>query len=102
MKFLKTGLVLCLIFICLSSGAHAQGADDKEAIKSTITTFFEGMHTGDTIKVMQAVVPDVVMETTFVDVEGNSVKRTGSIENFVKAVASKNPGEEWFEKLLGV
>ena len=101
MKFLKTGLVLSFIFICLSTKAHAQEANDREAIKSTIKTFFEGMHTGDTIKVMQVVVPDVIMETTFVNQEGNSVKRTVSLENFLKAVASKNPDEEWFEKLLG-
>jgi hypothetical protein len=80
-------------------GSYAQESE-KEKVKLTIDTFFEGLHKGDTAIIAKSINKDLKLQTTGVNQEGKTMLRTQSKSNFLNGVAGKNPEDKWFEKLL--
>jgi hypothetical protein len=88
--------ITLLIFLLLSTFCNAQ----SDAIKNTISTFFEGLQSSDTIIVNSVIHKDLIMQTISLNKEGKSNLRTSSKSHFLKAIASKKKEDIWFEKLL--
>jgi hypothetical protein len=77
-----------------------QNSTENE-IKKTIELFFEGIQKGDTLAVNKAVHHNFRGLTTYINKEGNSVIADEvTKKQFLSVVASKNPNDVWFEKIL--
>ena len=83
-----------------TSSTYSQKEDIERNIKNTINTFFEGLHTGDTLLLKKAIGKDLILQTTFVNKEGKSVLRTETRNDFLGAVSRKDSTTVWFEKLV--
>lgn len=92
---------LLLIFLLFSIfGMRAQQEESELNIKKSINTFFEGIHTGDTVLINKAIGKDLILQTTFTNKEGKHILRTQTKEEFLEAVSKKETSTVWFEKLL--
>lgn len=89
-------LNIILLFFLVTTCCNAQNDD----IKNTITTFFEGLHHGDTITVNNTIHKALIMQTISLNKEGESMLNTETKANFLKAIAAKKKEDVWFEKLL--
>jgi hypothetical protein len=79
---MKKLIILSLCLFCLSTISFAQNAD--EAIKATVTNYFEGITTGDTAKLNKAFHSSAILRT----VNASS----GKIQDFpIKTFISKTP-----------
>jgi hypothetical protein len=74
--------------------------NQREQVKKSIETFFNGLHNGDTAIISSVLNKDMKLQTTGKNREGAYVLSTQEKNNFLKGVASKNPEDKWFEKLL--
>jgi len=88
--------ITILIFLLLSTFCNAQ----SDAIKNTISTFFEGLQSGDTIIVNSVIHKDLIMQSISLNKEGKSNLKTASKSQFLKDIATKKKEDVWFEKLL--
>jgi len=88
-------LVFCVFFFTESLSAQSE----KEDIKKVIKLFFKGLQNGDTLTLKKTIAQDIVLQTTFINKEGASELRTEDAGNFLKALASKKPEDNWQEKL---
>jgi hypothetical protein len=88
--------ITLLIFLLLSTFCNAQ----SDAIKNTISTFFEGLQSSDTIIVNSVIHKDLIMQTIYLNNEGKSNLKTASKSQFLKDIATKKKEDVWFEKLL--
>ena len=88
--------ITILIFLLLSTFCNAQ----SDAIKNTISTFFEGLQSSDTIIVNSVIHKDLIMQTIYLNNEGKSNLKTASKSQFLKDIATKKKEDVWFEKLL--
>ncbi len=88
--------ITILIFLLLSTFCNAQ----SDAIKNTISTFFEGLQSGDTIIVNSVIHKELIMQSISLNKGGKSNLKTASKSQFLKAIATKKKEDIWFEKLL--
>jgi len=90
-----------LIFLlCSLTDTYSQKEKLENNIKNTIHTFFEGMHTGDTVLIKKTINQDLKLQTTFVNKEGISVLRSETKDVFLEAVSRKKVSTTWLEKLI--
>ena len=92
--------ILFFILIFVSVQIQAQNKSVEKEIKKTITTFFEGLHQGDSTLLKTTIHKDLKTQTTFTNRKGVRILKTDSRENLLKAIASKKPSDVYFEKLL--
>lgn len=94
---MKPYLFFLLFIITFSS--HAQ-TEDETAAKQAVIQFFEGFHKKDSV-LMQAVVhKDIILQTTFLNAQGEAVLRNQKADGFIKAVVSRAENPVWNEKIL--
>ncbi len=90
-----------LLMICFFSyGSHVAQSTSEEKIKETITVFFEGFHQGDTLKMKSVLGEKVLLQSAYINKEGESVLRTEPISALLEAIANRKPNEKWDERLL--
>jgi hypothetical protein len=70
-----------------------------QEIKSTIQTFFKGLHQGDTTIINKTIHKNLSLQTIFVNNEGKSNLKTETKKQFLKAIAEKKPTDIWLEEL---
>ena len=87
------------LLLLFSGGVSAQG-ETKEEIKKVIQHFFKGLQSGDTITMKETLADKVVLQTSFMNKEGESILRNDDFGRFLNAVGTKNPEDIWEEKLL--
>ena len=90
---------LTFLFLCVFTSTYAQSEQVKE-LKGQIDVFFKGLQSGDTLVLKQTLRADALLQTAYFNKEGESVLKTEKLEDFLKAVANKNPEDKWEEKLL--
>jgi hypothetical protein len=79
---MKKSIIFCLCLLLASTLSFAQSAD--EAIKATVTNYFEGITTGDTAKLGKAFHSSAILRTVNAS--------TGKIQDFpIKTFISKTP-----------
>ena len=97
-------LVIAVIFsITISAQNQTEELDTETSsaqVKNVISTFFDGLHKGDSTLLKSTLHKNIKIQTTFTNKKGEKQLRTQSKENLLKGVASKKPSDEYFEKLL--
>ena len=94
MKYL---LLTCLLFSVSLLAAQSTETEEIAVIK-TIQQLFDGMRAGDSSTVKNVFIEDAVMATVLYDKDGQSQRRTGSLQQFVEAVGTPHD-EVWDEKI---
>ncbi|WP_439128581.1 nuclear transport factor 2 family protein [Polaribacter sp.] len=90
-----------LLFFCLLiTNINAQENNDKKAIKKVISTFFKGLHQGDSTIMRATLHKDIKIQTTSINKEGTSLLTTESRLKLLTSIANKNPKHVYLEKLL--
>ena len=79
---------------------HAQSSLEEKAIKNTISTFFEGLHKGDSTLVSSTLNDAIKIQTTFTNKKGNKILKTETRSKLLNTIASKKVTDTYFEKLL--
>jgi len=97
--FLRLNILSIILVLNFSNATSAQRAQEDK-IKEVISLFFEGLQSGDTLKIKQTISDELVLQTTFINKEGKSILREEEVSKFLNSVASKNPEDKWEEKLL--
>ena len=98
MKFCK--LLILVIAVFSFTGNISAQSENVEDVKKVIKLFFKGLQSGDTITIKKTVANDVILQTTFISKEGESILRTEDFNKFLKSIASKSQEDHWEEKLL--
>ena len=92
-------LPLLLLLAAVGPAAHAQKAPpETEAIKRTITAFFDGMRRGDSTIVRRTLAPAAVFHAFGGKPGQPSTLEIESINGFLRAVATPHP-EIWDERV---
>ena len=93
-------IITFLIAVIFSITLSAQNNSEEKAIKQVISTFFDGLHKGDSTVLKSTLHKDIKIQTTFTNKKGEKNLRTQTKENLLKGVANKKPSDTYFEKLL--
>lgn len=93
-------IITFLVFVTLSFVVKAQTTSEEKTIKNTITTFFDGLHKGDSTIVSSTLHSTVKLQTTFTNKEGQKVLLTDSKLKVLTGIANKKPEHTYLEKLL--
>ncbi len=81
-------LALFILLISLTaSRLDAQGVDEKDAIKKTITTFFDGMRKADTTLIRGTISKGMVLHSVGTSKEGETKLITEDVNDFLKSIA---------------
>ncbi|WP_350285610.1 nuclear transport factor 2 family protein [uncultured Croceitalea sp.] len=92
----NTVLVLC---IALSLNVLKAQDTEKDAVKKTIETFFDGFHKQDST-IMKSVLADgVVLQTTGRNKDGKTMFRSDNIEKLITSITSIPDSVSFQEKL---
>lgn len=91
---MKNKLLLLALFTTTLLSAQ------QSEIKSTITTFFEGMYTADTVKIKSVCINGFILQSVSEGKNGGNLT-TESAENFYKQVAAIPSHIKIEERLLG-
>ncbi len=78
----------------------AQDNDERQAVLEVIKAVFDGMRAGDSAAMRPLFHPDIRLQTSFIDKEGQPRMTEGSLESWLEGVAQpKAEGETWDEKI---
>lgn len=74
---------------------------EQNRVKATIEQFFEGFHEGDTSKMRSVMMPKVIMQTAYINTEGEGVLVDNEGANqLLNAIANRPDHQKWDERLL--
>ena len=79
----------------------AQKNIEEEAIREVITTFFKGLHKGDSAVVSKTFHKDIKIQTTTTQ-KGKKILVTEAKTKLLTGIAAKDPKHVYFEKLLAI
>lgn len=91
--------LLLFVFI-ISVPLNAQEKEEQKAVKKVIETFFEGLHTGNSVLMETTLHTNIKIQTTGNTKEGATFLKTDSREKLLQSIANKNPAHVYLEKLL--
>ncbi|TBN04279.1 nuclear transport factor 2 family protein [Hyunsoonleella flava] len=86
--------------ILLMTGTVTAQNDDTLLAKSTIDTFFEGFHKGDTALMKSVMVDKVIMQTAYRNKEGKDVLVNDEADGLINAIAKRPADQKWDERIL--
>ncbi len=96
---MKKYILFSLIVFC-SLTNYGQKNDEESKIKKVITTFFDGLHKGDSTLMSKTLHKDIKIQTTSSMGNVNNVLQTDSRKKLLTGIANKNPEHTYLEKLL--
>ncbi len=91
---------IVFLFLLFNFCINAQIKTPEDAVKKVITTFFEGLHNGDSTLIKKTIHPEIKIQTTFTNKKGEKLLRTQTKEALLKGISSKKTTDIYFEKLL--
>ena len=92
----KSTLAAALCFIVLALSAQEK---EKEAVKKTVQTFFEGFHKQDSLLMKSVVADNVLLQTTGRNKEGKTMLKTDNIGQLYRSIVSIPDSIQFQEKL---
>lgn len=95
----KTIIMRKIILLAVAFIAQMVSAQDAD-IKKTINTFFEGLHTGDTLKI-QSVCHKNMQLHSVTELPAGTKLSTDEMKDFYTSIASIPPNVKIEERLLG-
>lgn len=87
---MKKGILVLALLLPLF--AQAQDLTKRAEVVATIEQLFDGMRAADSAQVRAVFHPDMRLQTTYIDEEGNPQIVTGDIESFISSIGSSEPG----------
>ena len=99
-KLMSSTILLLLLSLLIFTNPIEAQQTQKDKIKKVISLFFEGLQSGDTLKIKKTISKDLVLQTTFINKEGKSILKKESVSTFLNLVASKKNEDKWEERLL--
>ena len=93
-------IITFLVAVIFSITLSAQNNLEEKAIKQVISTFFDGLHKGDSSVLKSTFHKGIIIQTTFTNKKGEKKLRAQTKENLLKGVANKKASDTYFEKLL--
>jgi len=96
---LKT-IVICFVLLLFSKQLIIAQETEEDKIKEVISLFFQGLQNGDTLLIKKTISDDLLLQTTYKNKEGHPILKNENVSKFLNSVASKNPKDNWEEKLL--
>ncbi len=72
----------------------------KEEVKQTILQFFDGFHSGDTVKIRKTMDDNIIMQTIAETKDGGKKAVQTDVSRFLKAIKERPAGQRWDERLL--
>lgn len=93
MKRIQIISILCSLF---SLTVFAQTSEEE--VRKTIDQMFDGMRKGDSTMVSEVFAKDAKMQSVFFDQNGDTQVRTGSLDNFLKAIGTPHD-KMWDERI---
>ncbi len=88
-----------LLFLFVSFCLTAQ-TDDETAAKQAVIQFFEGFHQKDSVMMQAVVHKDLILQTTYMNKQGEAILRNQDASGFIKAVVNRAESPVWKEKIL--
>lgn len=92
-------IFLLALFVSINS-ISAQESNQEKAIKNVISTFFDGLHKGDSAIMSKALHKDIKIQTIAVNREGLKRLVTQPRKALLTGIANKKPEHKYYEKLL--
>ncbi|WP_055443364.1 nuclear transport factor 2 family protein [Lacinutrix himadriensis] len=92
--------VILFLVMIISGSIVAQQNNAQEEVKTTIETFFEGFHKGDTTLMKSVMTDKLITQTAFKNKEGKDILVTEEASKLIKAVATRLADQKWEERLL--
>jgi hypothetical protein len=92
--------VILFLVMILSGSIVAQQNHAQEEVRTTIETFFEGFHKGDTTLMKSVMTDKLITQTAFKNKEGKDILITEEASKLIKAVATRPVDQKWEERLL--
>jgi len=89
-----------ILFLLVLMTATIQAQNDKEQVKATIDTFFEGFHKGDTALMKSVMIDKIFMQTAYKNKEGKDILVNDEPGKLVEAIANRPADQKWGERLL--
>ena len=99
-KLMRLNIVLFLLTLLVFTNPIEAQQTQEDKIKEVISLFFEGLQSGDTLKIKQTISDKLILQTTFINKDGKSVLKNESVSTFLNSVASKKNEDNWEERLL--
>ena len=93
-------LYLFVLSLLVSGVLFSQNEFTEKDARQLVDTFFEGFHSGDTIKMRSVLAATVPMQTAFTDKDGVQVVRSEAIVGLIDAVGKRPETQKWEERLL--
>ena len=97
---MKLKILLFLLSLLVFTNPIEAQQSQEDKIKEVISLFFEGLQSGDTLKIKQTISDKLILQTTFINKDGKSVLKNESVSTFLNSVASKKNEDNWEERLL--
>ena len=97
---MKLKILLFLLSLLVFTNLIEAQQSQEDKIKEVISLFFEGLQSGDTLKIKQTISDNLILQTTFINKDGKSVLKNESVSTFLNSVASKKNEDNWEERLL--
>lgn len=88
-------IIACILSFSLLAFTES---NEKEQIKATVETMFEGMRKGDSTMVHSVFSDEVRMFSSFTTLEGEEMLRPGSLTHFLHAVGTPHD-QVWDERI---
>ncbi|MGB5554068.1 MAG: nuclear transport factor 2 family protein [Flavobacteriaceae bacterium] len=90
-----------LFFLILSLGSLVASAQENEKlqVQEAIEAFFDGFHAQDSLKMLQVMAPELVMQRIGPDKQGQTVLRTDDVHLFLKNIVSIPKARNFQEKI---
>lgn len=91
--------VVVFFVLLMTTSVNAQETESLK-VKATVETFFEGFHKGDTTLMKSVMMPNVSMQTAYINGKGEGVfVDDGGAEKLLKAIAERPEDQKWDERL---
>ncbi|TBN18992.1 nuclear transport factor 2 family protein [Hyunsoonleella pacifica] len=91
-------VILCAILFITTILAAQE--DDSKLAKSTIETFFEGFHKGDTALMKSVMADRIIMQTAYKNKEGKDVLVANTPDDLINAITERPEDQKWDERIL--
>lgn len=93
-------IIAFLLLLTYGVIVNAQTKKEETAIKETITTFFDGLHTGDSAKVSSTPHKNINVQSTGAHKNQQTFIKTDTKNQLLTNIAEKPANRKLFEKLL--
>lgn len=89
------------LFVSLSTLGYSQNELTEANAKIFIDVFFDGFHSGDTLKMKSVMMPNMMMQSAYLQSDGENKVRYSRGSDFLKVVAARPENQTWDERILG-